>query len=243
MNRIVLAACLAAAGTLSQAAVTTLTDPAAVLDFQQGLQVETFESINGRTPAVLGSFSSGAAIGEAAKVFNQVSGVRMSAGGTVGVQRPALYQINPDVVIESTANTVLGATDSDGLSLFDSSSLIEMHFPTKVAELGFQVQAGLAPVIVYVLNTVFAFTQLDEEVLETLTVQPGQFVAFTRSAADIGGLKILSGGSLGFAIDNLSFGGQGDGGGSVPVPGTAALGLVGLVTLVAAGIGRRRSAR
>ena len=232
-----LAAALAAA-TAAQAAPITTTDLALVQAFQQGLTVETFENVGGgRTPMALSSYTSGLPVAEAAQVYDQVAGVRFSVGGTVGVNRPALYELGGGLAGDAhSGDTVLGTVDFDGNTNFDRTGLLEAFLPTKVSSLGFWLNPALGDAIVYFLNTNFAFSREEEVILGSVRVKAGEFVGLQLDGAQIGGLKVgalraADGTSKGFTIDDFSYGGSGSSEppGHVPEPGSLALVLAALL--------------
>lgn len=243
MKRLLLSLALGSTAVLAQAGIVKTNDAAIIAAFQNGKVVETFENVAGRSPLVLSDHVNGVAVPEAAQVYNQIDGVRFSVGGTVGVNRPALYQIDPDSGIESEMNaavvdTVLGGVDFDGNSLFGSSSLLEMYLPAKVDAFGFWVDPSLSGVRVIVLNTNFAFSGEDEDILETIDVPAGMFLAYDRANADIGGIKVISLGNRGFTIDDLTINFEEPG--TVPEPATSLLLLPAL--LAGNWLRRRRTA-
>lgn len=221
---------LAASLSTAQAAVVVTQDPTTVQAFQQGLVVETFENVHGRTAMPLPAYTNGLAVDENAQVFNEVAGVLMSVGGNVGTNRPGLYQLQGDVQGDAhSGNTVLGPVDFDGTTLFGRGALLELFFPTKVSAAGFWLNPSLGGAKVYAVNTIFAFSgDPDEQILSEAIVAPGGFVAFSFSQAVIGGLKIgglpTGGGGddegdqvfKGFTIDDLSY--SRTSGNTVPTP-------------------------
>ncbi len=239
MKQFCLAAVLAGSAWLAQAGVMTTSDPAVALAYQQGKTVETFDNLNGRTPLTLTGANSGVAVPEAARVFDQVAGVRFSVGGMVGVDRPALYHFDPESGIEAAAvDAVLGGVDFEGHSLFANNEMMELYFPTKVGSFGFWTDPALSAVRVILLSTNFAFSGEEEMVLATYDIQPGLFVGIDRDLADIGGVKLLAMGPRGFTIDDLTFTAADPG--TVPEPASA------LLLLPAFGAGlwlRRRTGR
>ncbi len=230
----------------AQAAPITTTDLAVVRAFQQGLTVESFDNVGGgRTPMALDSYTSGLPVADGAQVYDQVAGVRFSVGGTVGVNRPALYELGGGLAGDAhSGNTVLGTVDFEGNTNFDRTGLLEAFLPSRVSSLGFWLNPALGDAIVYFLNTNFAFSREEEVILGSVRVKAGEFVGLQLDGAQIGGLKVgalrdADGTSKGFTIDDLSFGGSGstEPPGQVPEPGSAALALAAL--LAAADVRRR----
>jgi len=240
LSTLALALAAMAATPAAHADPITTTDLAVVQAFQQGLTVETFDNVGGgRAPMAINSHTSGVPVGDTAQVFNQVAGVQFSVGGTVGVNRPALYQLGGGLAGDAhSGDTVLGTVDFDGNTNFDRSGLMEAFLPTKVSSLGFWLNPALGDVLVYFLNTNFAFSREEEVILGTARVKAGEFVGLQLDGAQIGGLKIgamrdSNGVSKGFTIDDFSFGGSGtsEPPGHVPEPGSVALVLAALLAL------------
>jgi hypothetical protein len=112
-----------------------------------------------------------------------------------------------------SGSTVLGSVDFDFTTKFNSSALIEIFFPTRVAKVGFWLNPSLGNVELIAADTNFAFSGLPETNLEIGLVTAGNFVGIERAAADIGGFKIIALGTTGFTIDDFTFGGASTGGG------------------------------
>lgn len=217
---------LAACGLAHADGINT-TDAAAVAAFQQGLRVETFESVPGVTPQALPTYNTGMATDPAAALFDQLPGVQFSVGGQVGVNAPVVFDLSRVGGAHSGTN-VLGPVDFDGNTEFGSSGQIEVYFPTLVSSVGFWLNPALGPVQIYALNTNFAFSHEEETVLETFTGTQGHFVGISRANADIGGFKIISlGVAVPFTIDDFSYGTAAP----VPEPAPLATLSVGLAAL------------
>lgn len=241
---------LGAALPAAQAAVVLSTDSREVRDFQQGLRVETFESVPDRTVRSMARYTSGIQLNEDNQVYDQVQGVRFSVGGTVGVNRPGLYRLQETLAPDARSPAaVLGTVYLDGRTMFNDFGLMEVFFPTLVSAAGFWLNPALGGAKVYAVNTLFAFSQQDEVVLEEAVVDPGGFVGFSYATARIGGLKIIGLGvpdpedpgarfGVGFTIDDLSYGSRNQ---TVPTPGTLGLLAASLpLVLLSLGRGRRR---
>jgi hypothetical protein len=225
------AVALGVAACASQAATLDTTDNSVAQAFQQGLTVETFESVPTRTPQTITDYTAGNAVSDTAFVFDEVAGVQFSVGGMVGVNRPALFDVDEVGAHAKSGVTVLGPVDFDGTTKFEH--FIEVYFPTKVSKVGFWTNPALGPVQVLALNTNFAFSgETEDPAFEDITVDAGHFVGIERATAEIGGLKIF--GFQGFTIDDFSFGAAAP----IPEPGTYAMMALGLALL-----GLRRKAR
>ena len=216
---------------LLQAAVINTNDPAAVSVFQSGASVFTFESVPGRTPQTITSYSSGAPVSATSFVFDQITGVRFSVGGAVGTNEPALYALSGGIAGDAkSATTVLGPVDFDFTTKFTSNALIEIFFPVKVSKVGFWLNPSLGNVLIIAADTNFAFSGQNETQLDSGTVTAGNFVGVQRPTADIGGFKIIALGATGFTIDDFTIGG-GQTTTFVPEPGTSLLFGCGLLML------------
>ena len=79
-------------GGLLQGDVIDTNNAADVSAFQSGATVEDFESISGRTPQTITSYTAGDPVSPASFIFDQISGVQFSVGGAPGTNEPALYQ-------------------------------------------------------------------------------------------------------------------------------------------------------
>jgi hypothetical protein len=221
-------------GSMLQAAVINTNNPAVVSAFQSGATVVNFESISGRTAQTISSYTSGNAVSAAAFIFDQIPGVQFSVGGAVGTNEPALYSLSGGISGDAhSPTTVLGPVDFDFTTKFNSGSMIEIFFPTKISEVGFWLNPSLGNVELIAADTNFAFSHLTETNLETGNVTAGNFVGIQRPTADIGGFKIIALSNSGFTVDEFTFGGA-SASSVVPEPGVLGLfacGLVGLLSL------------
>jgi hypothetical protein len=239
--RIVFCVLVIAFAGIAEAAVTDTTDTTVVATFQSGATVENFNSISGRTPLPITSYTSGTSVPSSAFVFNQIAGVQFSVGGMVGVNEPALYSLGGGIASDAKSPpTVLGPVDFQFNTLFGSGgAMIEIFFPTKVSKVGFWLNPSLGNVNVIAADTNFAFSGVSETNLETASnITAGHFIGISRSTADIGGFKIIGLGTAGFTIDDFTYGG-GSTTAPVPEPGTLALVAGGVVALAL----RRRTRR
>jgi hypothetical protein len=234
--------CLTFQGLLHASTINT-NDPTAIAAFQSGATVINFESISGRTPQTITSYTSGNAISPLAFVFDQIPGVQFSVGGQVGVNRPALYSLSGGIAGDAKSpSTVLGPVDFDSLTLFSSGAMIEIFFPTKVSKVGFFLNPSRGNANLIAADTNFAFSQQTETTLETLNgATAGNFVGIERPTAEIGGFKIIGLGNLGFTIDDFTFGG----GAPPTVPEPTSLTLLACGLLFGAGVkaSKRRTSR
>jgi len=228
MTRIcrVLVVCLAFQGLLHASTINT-SNAGEVAAFQSGATVNNFDSVAGRTPQTITSYTSGNAVSATAFVFNQIAGVQFSVGGMVGTNAPALYSLSGAIAGNAnTPPTVLGPVDFDFTTKFNGQAMIEIFFPTKVSKVGFWLNPALGNVNLIAADTNFAFSMMNETTLETFNNAPaGNFVGIERPTADIGGFKILTaaGNTTGFTIDGFTFGG---GGSTTPVPESSSLVLL-----------------
>jgi hypothetical protein len=210
MTRIcrVVVVCLAFQGLLHASVINT-SNAGEVAAFQSGATVVNFNSIAGRTPETITSYTSGNAIvSTTAFIFNQIAGVQFSVGGMVGTNTPALYSLSGGIAGDAKSPpTVLGPVDFDFTTKFASGAMIEIFFPTKVSRVGFWLNPALGNVTLIALDTNFAFSGLPDTNLEMGTGTAGNFVGIERATADIGGFKILGLGQTGFTIDDFTFGG------------------------------------
>jgi hypothetical protein len=234
MHKLLIPTALVLACSCASAGVIVTRDATAIAAFQQGLTVLDFEGAAplGRTPQTITGYQSGVAVESGALLYDQASGVRFSVGGTVGVNMPAIYRLSGSAAgagAASSGTNVLGTVDFDGATNFARGAFMEIFFPTKVSRVGFWVNQQLDFVNLIALNTNFAFSGLDEEILETGIGSPGFFVGIERTSADIGGFKILGRGVEGFTVDDFSYGGGA--GAPIPEPGTLALLLAGAAAL------------
>lgn len=231
----VVAFCLAFQGFLHASTINT-SNAGEVAAFQSGATVNNFDSIAGRTPLVITSYTSGVTVPPAAFIFNQIAGVQFSVGGMVGTNAPALYTLSGAIAGNAnTPPTVLGPVDFDFTTKFNGQAMIEIFFPTKVSKVGFWLNPALGNVNLIAADTNFAFSMMNETTLETFNNAPaGNFVGIERATADIGGFKILTaaGNTTGFTIDGFTFGG---GGSTTPVPESSSLLLL-LCGLVVGGL-------
>jgi len=221
--------CLVICGLL-QATIVDTNSSGAVSTFQSGATVVNFESISGRTPQAITSYTVGDPVSPTSFIFDQISGVQFSVGGAVGTNEPALYTLSGGTAGDAKSpSTVVGSVDFEFKTRFDSSALIEIFFPTKVSKVGFWLNPSLGNVLLIAADTNFAFSHLTETTLETGNGTAGNFVGIERPTADIGGFKIIAQGATGFTIDDFTFGGGGTT--TVPEPTTLVLFGTGLLLL------------
>jgi len=216
--------CLAFHGLLHADTINT-SNAAAVAAFQSGATVINFDSIAGRTPQTITSYTAGNPVSPTAFISNQISGVQFSVGGSPATNQPALYSLSGAIAGDAKSlPTVLGPVDFDFTTKFNSSALIEIFFPTKVSKVGFWLNPALGNVLLIAADTNFAFSGLNETQLETLSpATAGNFVGISRPTADIGGFKVIALGTTGFTLDDFTF----DGGGTTPtVPESSSLVLL-----------------
>lgn len=229
----------AAFGGLLNGAVIDTNDPTVIAAFQAGATVVDFESITGRTPQTITSYTVGDPVSASAFIFDQIPGVQFSVGGAVGTNQPALYQLSGGIAGDAqSGTTVLGPVDFDFTTKFNNNALIEIFFPTKVSRVGFWLNPSLGNATIIAADTNFAFSGLPETTLETgASITAGNFVGIERPTADIGGFKILALGATGFTIDDFTFGGAT----AAPIPEPSALVLMGCGLLAVLGLKRHGS--
>src|SRR6185312_13152010 len=98
-------------GTLGATIINT-NNPATVAAFQAGATVINFESISGRTPQTISSYTTGDPVSSSSFIFDQIPGVQFSVGGMVGTNEPALYQLSGGMAGDAkSGNTWLGPVD------------------------------------------------------------------------------------------------------------------------------------
>jgi hypothetical protein len=210
----------AAFGVLLHSDVIDTNNAGDVSAFQAGATVVDFEGIPGRTTQTISTYTSGDPVSSNSFIFDQIGGVQFSVGGAPGTNEPALYELSGAIADDAKSPvTVLGPVDFDFTTKFNSSSLIEIFFPTKVSEVGFWLNPSLGNVLLIAADTNFAFSHLPETTLESGNVTAGNFVGIERPSADIGGFKIIALENSGFTIDDFTFGG-GSSSPVVPEPGT-----------------------
>lgn len=222
---------------LLHGSVIDTNNTATVTAFQSGATVVDFESVTGLTPQAITAYTAGDAVSSSAFLFNQISGVQFSVGGAPGTNMPALYQLFGGIAGDANSpSTVLGPVDFDFTTKFNSGALIEIFFPVKVSKVGFWLNPSLGNVTIIAADTNFAFSGQNETTLESGNVTAGNFVGIERSAADIGGFKIIAGAATGFTIDDFTFGGAS----TNPIPEPATVALAGTGLLLAAVLRLRR---
>jgi hypothetical protein len=215
--------------SLLHATIIDTNSSGVISTFQAGSTVVNFESISGRTPQTITSYTAGDPVSATSFIFDQIPGVQFSVGGAPGTNAPALYTLSGGISGDaSSPTTVLGPVDFDFTTKFNSSALIEIFFPTKVSKVGLWLNPSLGNALLIAADTNFAFSGLTETTLETGNGTAGNFVGIERPTADIGGFKIIAIGATGFTIDDFTFG---SGASAVPEPATFALLGCGLLAL------------
>ena len=221
--------CLVICGLL-QAAIVDTNNAGEVSTFQSGATVVNFESISGRTPQTITSYTAGDPVSATSFIFDQISGVQFSVGGAVGTNEPALYTLSGGLAGDAKSpTTVLGPVDFDLTTKFNNGALIEIFFPTKVSKVGFWLNPSLGNVLLIAADTNFAFSDVPETTLESGNGTAGNFVGISRPTADIGGFKIIALAATGFTIDDFTVGGGGTT--TIPEPTTLVLFGTGLLLL------------
>ena len=148
MKSFISAIAAAAACTLAQATVINTQDAAAVAAFQQGLSVQTFENVAGRTPMPLTSYTGAAVdVSAGARVYDQVPGFRFSSGGAPGEVFAALFELGGTIADDAiSGNTVLSPLSGDNQTQFTAGVFLEAFLPTRVSDLGFWVSPSVGAV-------------------------------------------------------------------------------------------------
>lgn len=124
LSRLSLTLVLSAGCALAQAGAVTISDPAAVAAFQQGLTVQDFESIAGRTPMAIGGYpGTSQDVPVAARVFDQVPDFQFSSGGTVGQVMAGLFELRDRIA----GHAASGDTVLAPLSLDNQTQLAVTH--------------------------------------------------------------------------------------------------------------------
>jgi hypothetical protein len=161
-------------------------------------------------------------------------------GGAVGTNEPAVYQLSGPAIsghAKSPAN-VLGPVDFDFTTKFNSSGMIGIFFPVKVSKAGFWLNPSLGNVEPLAADTNFAFSGINETILEMANpVSAGNFAGIRRAAADFGGFKIIALGATGFTVDDFTFAA----GSSSAVPEPATLLLLGCGLVIVSRLRFRRT--
>lgn len=122
----------------------------------------------------------------------------------------------------SDAGDPLGATVcADGTCFF------EIEFVSPVSKFGGWIGGGA--VKVFVKDRIKLADGGDDTVqLEFFDVKAGEFFGVTSALNNIDSITIFTVGSPTFILDDITIGGSGNGGGTVPLPGTIALLLAGI---------------
>jgi PEP-CTERM motif len=223
--------CLFVVGGMHAAVINT-NDPATVAAFQAGATVVNFDSISGRTPQTITSYTTGSPVAATSFIFDQIPGVQFSVGGAVGTNEPALYSLSGGIAGDAKSpTTVLGPVDFDFTTKFGPGAMIEIFFPTKVSKVGFWLNPSLGNVELIAADTNFAFSHETETTLEmAASVTAGNFVGISRPTADIGGFKIIGLGATGFTVDDFTFAAGATT--SVPEPGSLMMFGAGAIALL-----------
>jgi hypothetical protein len=217
---VILASVASSGGAIAAPIITT--DLNVVAAFQSGATVQSFDGIPGRTPLPITAYTDGLTIPAGALLYDELTGVRFTVGGSPGDSRAVLLTLGGGIAGDATSPpTVLGpATMEDqGTQQTDfQNAFMELIFDTNVNRVGFWLNPSLGNVFLAAFDA-FAGNQL-----ETIANAPaGSFVGFQRGANDIGAISIVPLGS-GFTIDDLTYGTtQAPPPPPVPEPGTLAL--------------------
>lgn len=234
MKPLVITLAFLACAPMAQAGLIVTSSLVEVAAFQQGLSVETFESVSGREPAVAKGYPSNPfRLRSEALVNDEVSGFRFMGDIKPDLPKAGLMQVGPS----EGRNTMLVGLDDHNRAHFSQDQELNALLTTKVSSLGFWVNPELGRVMVYFASAHPLFAGTDTpELLDFVEVEAGQFVGLSRDSADIGALQIRALSARGFAIDDLSFGGTGS---AHPIPEPASAWLVAAGLLAGASASRR----
>ncbi len=221
-----------AAASAAQAATINTSNAGEVATFQAGATVQTFEGVSGRTPLPISNYNGGDPIPDAAKLFDQITGLQFTVGGAPGDSPAALLQLNSPIDGDAASkSTVVGPATMAPDQVTDfQGGFIEIIFATKVSRVGFWLNPSLGNVLL-LANDQFGGSQL-ESLNGGLA---GNFIGIERATADIGHISIIPLQSGGFTIDDLTYAASTTPPPptSVPEPGTLALVGLGLAGVLA----------
>jgi hypothetical protein len=206
--------------------------------FATGATVQNFESISGMTPLDLSSYTNSAnsstAVPAAAQLSLDIDGLLFhSGGGSFNDPTGAGKQGTPTALLSlsdviagdaHSASNVVGSLEINTENL-DIDNFIEIVF---INSLQSRVGAWLNPALGDVLFTAF---DIGGNQLEQFTGTAGNFIGVDRATADVRFVSIISLGTGGFTVDDLTYAGSSTST-EVPEPGTiatVALGLAGLI--------------
>jgi hypothetical protein len=198
-------------GSLAHALTINTNNPGTITAFQVGATIETFDT--GLTGLVITSYAP-VAVPAGSQFFsrniNDPSVPSFNSGGASFNNPPSnpgtpVGVFNPEGGIAtqvSSQTNVIGPIDL-GLNQAFGSGFMEVRFVNPVSKIGFQVTHGSLVVFAKDINNT-NLAGVDSSVNGTI----GNFIGLSRSAADIGGLTILSTNpNDSFTLDDFTFAG------------------------------------
>jgi hypothetical protein len=112
----------------------------------------------------------------------------------------------------------------------DGACFFEIEFVSPIAKFGGWIGGGNATVFVKDRIKLADGTD-DTTQLEFFNVKAGEFFGVTSALTNIDSITIFANGSPTFLLDDITIGGSGNGGGTVPLPGSLALLSIGISLL------------
>jgi hypothetical protein len=160
--------------------------------------------------------------------FNDLGG-NPGAPSVVGELDPAIRTSN----VRSGSHVLLPTHSSDNgdplaaTVCADGACFFEIEFVNPIAKFGGWIGGGNATVFVKDRIKLADGTD-DTTQLEFFNVTAGEFFGVTSALTNIDSITIFANGSPTFLLDDITIGGAGNGGGTVPLPSSLALLLAGV---------------